>query len=307
MIRSVLLQVVKYLDFLRYSVEGTAARGSTKHNPQAKPSSRKSLDYGIVITTFEERQQTCCLPLVESIRKAGVVAPITVVINGNLNRPIDDARRRVFVARLYDQRNINVVDFRTIQPLSRMWNLGIQLLDAEIAVVLNDDLGVRKEHLQQDIEALVGVASEAHLAVGGPGQGSFSHFAISKSCIRQIGWFDERFVGFGEEDGDYFWRFECAFGEMPPRVPLHALTNLSDPSTSGHRTVGGKYSLSTEVFKEMKYAPDDGGVLGPFQTPMIKTIEELDPYPLWLLHQQAAQLLISDDVTEIRNSLRRFT
>jgi hypothetical protein len=85
--------------------------------------------------------------------------------------------------------------------------------------------------------------------------GSFSHFVINKEVISRVGWFDERFIGVGWEDGDMICRL--AFRGVPlEHIPLEGLRNY----VAGQKDTGWakkstaiyhKYAgVNLEVFKK---------------------------------------------------------
>jgi hypothetical protein len=246
--------------------------------------------------------------MIIQLRKSGVVSPITVTINGNLHERHSHEERSLFIAKLAEIPNVNVVGFRSLTPLSRMWNLGIQASDTDITIVLNDDLAVNPKFAQADIANLASAASRHNLALGSLGRGiawgSFSFFAISKRCVSKVGWFDERFVGFGEEDGDYLRRYLTEFSEEPPSVVLNGLINLDDPSTSGHEKGTGKYSLANRAFGLLKaQLREEYAIEGPGEQKFLGRYE-FDPHPLWALHQQIPNLLKMKSDGEVAEVLR---
>ncbi|MBW1800194.1 MAG: hypothetical protein JRJ85_05625 [Deltaproteobacteria bacterium] len=85
------------------------------------------------------------------------------------------------------------------QALTRGWNWLVIMAKHEYVLILNDDISLRPvfRYQLEHISEPPGVFTI---------NGSWSHFVISKSIIRRIGWFDERFLGVGDEDGDYLFR-----------------------------------------------------------------------------------------------------
>lgn len=257
-------------------------------------------DAAIVITTFEDRQEDACLPLLSGLRTAGIPLPIVVVVNGVYGRRYDPKKRSRFAQAALELGDVSFVMSRSMIPLSRCWNLGIQLADADVCVVLNDDVAVSRTKLQDDIGNLVLESQKSGLALG---NGSFSHFAIAKACINEIGWFDERFLGVGEEDGDFAWRFESAYHCPPSYVQLLSMGNLDDPGHGGYATGTGKYALACQVYRDIKYEFGRGSVRGMYGEVAERRISESDPYPNWRLHQEMTEILRESEPAAILKRL----
>jgi hypothetical protein len=216
---------------------------------------RSERDVAFVITTFGDRLFRYCLPLVNAIRQSGITAPIIVSINGGEELANSDEIRRHFLSELSKQPNTFPVNFRSMVGLSRLWNLGIQIADSEVCVVLNDDLMLDDSRAKTELLALADVAKEAGICVGNK---SWSHFAISRQCIRDVGWFDERLLAFGEEDGDYAIRYREVYGAKPSQMPLSSLINVVAPERHELPSGEGKYALVNRLFLQRKYAFTSG-------------------------------------------------
>jgi hypothetical protein len=260
--------------------------------------------FAIVITTYEDRQIRSCLPLVRGLRQSGITAPIIVVINGCFGRAYNTNLRKEFCQKLLIFDDINIVALRKMVPLARAWNIGIQNANSDVCIVLNDDLAISGRGPLEDCLKLVQGAERGGLCVG---NSSFSHFAVSNECLAKVGWFDERYLGVGEEDGDYAWRYEAAYGRPVGEVALRSFGNLEDPSNGGYVEGIGKYSLACRVFREMKFKPDDGGIQGMYERPQRREINEIDPYPLWRLHQEIDSILSETETVQIQSAIRRLT
>lgn len=291
-LRRSLLRGVVFLDGL--------GRRQNSNQQTMNESPTPECDFSIVITTFEDRQMQSCLPLIKSLRQNGVGNPLVVVLNGVYGRKVDPSLRADFVKEANAFQDVSFVMSRSMIPLARCWNLGIQMSNSSVCVVLNDDLAVNGRGLLSDLERLAETASECGLALG---NGSFSHFALSKDCLSSIGWFDERYLGIGEEDGDYAWRFEDHFGVPPQTSALSSIRNLDDPSRGEFITGIGKYSLANRVFMQMKFELHSGTVKGMFDDVSIRRLSEIDPYPHWRFHQLLEQILSESDEAVIKEKI----
>lgn len=230
----------------------------------------------IIVTTFAERFYSDCLPLLSSLRQSGVAEPIYLVINGDAEQAHNGVLRSDFLAQVAKFPDVNPICFGSQRGVAAMWNAGIRYSDAETFLVLNDDLVVNvataRETVTQLFDALTreGLVTVSH---------SFGHFGVTRACVKAIGWFDERFLGFGEEDGDFIWRYQSHFGKPQGNIDSFGLINES--SRVGYDFVvsgPGKYSLFNREYLKVKYEFGRGDVAGPFGSVALKLLAEQDPF-----------------------------
>jgi hypothetical protein len=162
-------------------------------------------NFNIVITTFSKRFFSECLPLISELRNSGIKEEIIVGINGDFNSAYDREHRRRFLSEIAKFDGVSPVSFSTFRGLSVIWNRTIISGDSDVTVVLNDDLIVNRESVYPTLRKLVDEASTNGICLLNL---SWSHFAIKKSVFNDIGYFDERLLGIGEEDSDMTFRFE---------------------------------------------------------------------------------------------------
>lgn len=210
---------------------------------------RAGVDFTISITTFENRFEPFALPLVKEIRKH-CSNPIIVVINGNYDRPIDKSKLSNFLNLLNEQTDVFPVVFTSFQGWASLINTGIRHSASEVTFLFNDDIYLDgrlfmaglTSHTKRILESGLGLIN-----------GSWSHFGISRSCIFKIGFFDERFLGIGEEDGDYQIRYQEFFKREVEQLVMPGMINLVHDSREESIVKGvGKYSLFNKVFSEVK-------------------------------------------------------
>jgi hypothetical protein len=178
--------------------------------------------------------------------------------------------------------------------ISRNWNLGIQLLGTENVLCLSDDLEIT-DGFKEDIASAFEVAEKEHFVI----IGSFASFIINYKCIESIGWFDERFMGFGEEDGDYIFRFINKY-QRKPRVYYSSAIRHLDLQTRGDEVAGtGKYSLFNLAFRCLKYKSSKHGIQGTFSVPQEMTLPIFDFHPMETFRRKNTKLMLVDDLQEI--------
>jgi hypothetical protein len=109
----------------------------------------------------------------------------------------------------------------------------------------------------------------------------FSNFVLTKSILHKLGYFDERLIGFGEEDGDVIHRHIEMFGRRMPDISIEGLYNkgayhLKNEHIETH--IDNKPRFNRE-FAGCKYKPGEGGIYGMSSIPLIKILQDYQQYP----------------------------
>lgn len=233
-------------------------------------------DFGIVIVTFELRQSERAIPLLKQIRLSGISAPIALVVNGNFNGGYDSDLRQKLFQELADIPNVYLTMTRKFHGLSHNWNLGIRLLGCKSTLVLNDDIWIDLGSFKAEVSRIRALGMDSPLTTINR---SFSHFLIDDSALNSVGWFDERFVGIGEEDGDYYLRYCDYYNKPPLDVHTNAVVHFNDANSGSEIKGVTKYSLANLVFAGIKYgSPPDGnpGFFGELRIPNFDSSYRLD-------------------------------
>jgi hypothetical protein len=257
--------------------------------------------FKIVVTTFSKRFFSDCLPLIKELRESGVTQEIIVGINGDFNSSFDMELRRKFLFELAKYSGVSPVCFSTFRGLSVVWNRSIISGDSAITVVLNDDLIVNRKSVLSTLEILAKGAVESGICLLNL---SWSHFAISSSVFNDIGYFDERLLGIGEEDPDMTYRFESFYGFTPPTISADGFIHDSSDEFDPHIKPGkGKYSLFNWVFIEKKYAFGTGRQSRMFDLPGELVLEDLPLYPAEMWRLRLQKCLSLENREEIERSI----
>jgi hypothetical protein len=176
--------------------------------------------------------------------------------------------------------NIFPIFFPEQRGLAKLWNTLIIHSKDEWNLILNDDIEITKEFVFQQSDFL---NKEPDLYIV---NGSFSHFYIHKKFIDEIGYFDERFLGFGYEDIDMIFRyFEKNNRSITNIYDVDGLHNLCiDVKDDNIRYYGTKYSSFNQEFAlkidNPKYVKNENGIATPlFGFPVIKNLEDIIQYP----------------------------
>jgi len=161
-----------------------------------------------------------------------------------------------------------------------MWNRGILTASHEQVLVLNDDLhipaGVEHGFFTRLEETLTSHKGTFKI------NGSFSHYVISKQEHIDVGFFDERLLGLGEEDGDFFWRYHEKFGREIPSVSLPSIDNIqSDIADTGYtKGIRTAAKFNRDYIQNVKYKEVLlGGYRGMFDKRVKKIIPDETQYP----------------------------
>ncbi len=238
------------------------------------------MNYSIVITTFDKRFQQFLVPLVRNIKTDRPRIEIIVTANGSCNAAFNEEYRQELLKFLADQSNCFPIVFPTFQSLAKMWNRGILTATHEQVLVLNDDLnipsGIKGGFFDKLEDALVDHRGSFKI------NGSFSHYVISKQELIDVGFFDERLLGLGEEDGDFYWRFHERYGKEIPSIELPSIDNInSDIADSGYtKGIRTAAKFNRDFIKQVKYQQVlIGGYRGMFDKRVKKRIEDASQYP----------------------------
>lgn len=235
----------------------------------------------IGITTFKERFESHLKPLVEQLNGR----PAIVAVNASNKTGLDDDYRKQMMRFLSQHDNISAIFYQQMRGLCKMWNDLVIHSPHEWVLLLNDDVsipnvGALMEHLEEATQE-----GQEMFTVNG----SFSHFVVTKSIMAELGWFDERLLGFGEEDGDIVWRYIRRFGKMIPRLITDKIINISSDIRDESVTAGvRKYSLFNRAFAgfadkmddvPVKYMASDVGLRGMFEYQVEDQIGNEAQYP----------------------------
>jgi predicted glycosyltransferase involved in capsule biosynthesis len=170
-----------------------------------------------------------------------------------------------------------------------MWNTGIIHSRESNILILNDDISLLPEHFEFDATRATSLLSESGVLTL---NSSWSHFLINRECIKKIGWFDEHFVGIGNEDGEYAERYTNLTGNYIPTLMVHAFANISDSTRDlTVASTESKYSLFNSVLNQLRHD-------SPPTRPLI------NPYPMFDWRNRMAELLSVSDPSVVREAIK---
>ncbi len=229
---------------------------------------RDSLSIGI--TTFERRFESYFVPLVEQLRAMNADIELVIAVNGEHRRRFSESYRADLLGFLSAKPNTFPIVFPQFRGLTKLWNSIIINASNEHVLILNDDVAITKKQFLKKVQRALTRSRGRSFTINR----SWSHFVISRDEIDRLGYFDERLLGIGEEDGDMAWRYRDHYGCALKDYAISGISNFSEATMEERPTnvachSGGKYSQFNRRFiYQSKYREDSQGIKGMFDTPM---------------------------------------
>jgi len=219
-----------------------------------KPKHKDTLvgEYSICIVTYCRRFEKNFKPLIRQLSSLYPNSEIIVGVNGYYDQEVQSNYLEIFEQFISQYKNITWFSYDKGQSLSKMWNQCILRSSHKWTLVLNDDIILTKR-FRKSVDNIILKNDTIHIL-----NMSWSHFFISKSIISEIGWFDERLPGVGNEDWDYEIRAMLG-GKKVEMIKTFAIFNLEvltkDFSYSPvEKVINRKYSNSNWEFFNRKWS-----------------------------------------------------
>jgi glycosyltransferase involved in cell wall biosynthesis len=235
------------------------------------------MNYSVCITTFSRRFEFV-EKLVSQIRSF-TDCDILLAINGDYKLEFDEKYRKKILKLCSKYKKIFPIFFPEQRGLSKLWNTLIIHSKTDWNLVLNDDVEIICDEVFVNKIPVICNAPAIYTI-----NNSMSHFLIHKELLHDMKYFDERFLAFGSEDGDFAWRHFEMYGTWIPNLQVHGfiniISNIRDEKISSS---GGKYSAFNQSFlvggEHSKYKPNENGVSIWFSFPVEKIIDDVVQYP----------------------------
>ncbi|MBW2000424.1 MAG: glycosyltransferase family 2 protein [Deltaproteobacteria bacterium] len=235
----------------------------------------------IGITTFEHRFEKYFVPLLSRIREYDQETEVIVAVNGEHEKEFSEDYRAGILRFISGQRKVFPLMFPRFRGLSKLWNSIIVHATSNHILMLNDDIMITDRKFLGVIRRCIARNEGRSFTINE----SWSHYLISREEIDRLGYFDERLLGIGEEDGDITWRYMNAFERPIANFRIKGLKNFAEETVHNYRPSniqchsGTKYSLFNKKFIAKKYRPDTAGIRGMFEHPMSLVDPGPDQYP----------------------------
>jgi glycosyltransferase involved in cell wall biosynthesis len=204
--------------------------------------------YSITIQTYVHRFEPYFKPLLARVHKQRPNIEKLVFVNGQHKEKFDDGYRREILQYASYFSNTFLLMSPIVRGCAFMWNNSINYTSSEYVLVLSDDV-IILDGFFDEFEAMLAKNHEL-------GDESFrinyhwGHFCIYRQDVldkdNRVGYFDERLIGFGEEDGDWMWRYQ-------DRYNRHMRNYLTDklPYNTDEKCLPGK---NTRTHSDTKYS-----------------------------------------------------
>jgi len=232
----------------------------------------------ICITTFKRRLELF-KELVNKIKSFYPDIEIIVSINGEHEEGMDDTYRSEVLSFISTKRNVIPMMCTEFRSLSKLWNNMVVFSKTNYNFVLNDDLLFENENIIPTIQQVIEQTKLGLFLVNG----TWSHFVISKEELHKLGYFDERLLALGEEDGDMLWRYIEKYGNGVPSLGIPGISNIGEgldiPTTNMDSHYLNKPRFNSTFINEKYKEDNDAVIVGWFGQPRIKVIEDQKQYP----------------------------
>jgi glycosyltransferase involved in cell wall biosynthesis len=236
--------------------------------------------YTIGITTFSKRLHFI-KELIPDIRKYTDM-DIIIAINGDYNLDFSEEYRLDILKLCLENFNVYPIFFPEQRGLSKLWNTLAIHSKNDWVLLLNDDVKITGPELFLKLNCDLNSHEPSLIRVNG----SFSHFVINKLILEELKYFDEKLLGFGEEDGDICYRYINELNKWPVEwMGIHGIENIvSEIRDENIKRGVGKYTAFnreiTFTGDNPKYIQDDeNGINGMFPVKMRLVIPTLSQYP----------------------------
>jgi len=223
------------------------------------------------ITTFENRFDNYFVPLLSRLKEYVPESEVIVAVNGEHRQTFNEIYRKRILEFISRYNKVYPVVFPQFRGLSKLWNNIVINSSNDFILMLNDDIMINNPSFLKDVCSAARKNKGRSFLINR----SWSHFVINRSEIDELGYFDERLLGIGEEDGDMTWRYLHHFGREINNFKLKCFINYAEDTVNVYKPTnirchsGSKYSLFNRefMFKE-KYRPDPAGIKGMFDEPV---------------------------------------
>jgi len=239
-------------------------------------------DISIGVTTFGNRFDRYFVPLLKKIKEYAPDNEVIVAVNGEHRQSFDEDYRRQVLEFISGQPNVFPIVFPRFRGLSKLWNSIVIHASHDYILMLNDDIMLNRTGFLKDICSAIRSCQGRTFLINQ----SWSHFLLSREELDELGYFDERLLGIGEEDGDMVWRYIRRYGHPIASVRMKGIDNFAEETVKTYKPVniqthsGTKYSLFNRQFMfSEKYGPAPDGIKGMFEEPVVLKNPGNDQYP----------------------------
>jgi len=211
-------------------------------------------NYSIGVVTYVARYDKYFIPLIKQLTSVFPDKEIICTINGHPDTSLQIEYLKNVTAFLSQFSNIKYITYEKHQPIARCWNWLVLMSFSSAVLILNDDIKVNLL-FRKDFEKSFTENQDFFII-----NNSWSHFLISKKIIKEIGWFEERLLGSGDEDGDYITRMAIKDMKVTNRLCGGIINYVAEQKNAGWKNISGvghgKYSEINKELMSKKWSPD---------------------------------------------------
>jgi hypothetical protein len=214
--------------------------------------------FSIGIVTYEARFEKFFIPLLHSIKATNPDVEIIVCVNGSHNKPFNNDYRAKMCYLLSMYKNVYPMFWTQFRSLSKLWNNILINSSNDNVLILNDDVSIRSVKMWNLLDYAIKAAKGQSFKMNE----TWSFVCLNRREIERAGWFDERLLGVGEEDGDMEFRLCQDKGLSKfPSINGFPIVNYTSPdgNQQNTRTSHGRYNIFNTEFIQEKYKIDDEG------------------------------------------------
>ena len=170
----------------------------------------KNNKYTVSITTYFRRFDDWFKPLLSEIKRQRPNVEVIVSVNGELQEEFYEDFRKNILLFLSEYPNVFPVFYPKFRSMSKMWNTNIILSSEQTCLLLEDDIGLDTGFFDEYEKVLS--TFESQKCKSFLINGSYAALSVDKLEMIKVGWFDERFLGLGAEDGEFTNRYQKITG-----------------------------------------------------------------------------------------------
>jgi hypothetical protein len=231
----------------------------------------------IGIVTFRQRAHLI-KDLIKQIR--GYIpeeVDILLAVNGNNEEDMPNDYREDMLKLSLEYKNVFPIVCPEFKSLCKLWNTLVIFSKTEYNFILCDDVISQNPSVLKEIDEYITRSKSEFFTINN----QFSHFVLTKTMLHNLGYFDERLSGFGEEDGDIIHRYIEVYGTRMPDIRINGLYNKGSYELRNEKIethIDNKPRFNREFIMK-KYAHDPNGIYGMSPIPVKKVMEDYQQYP----------------------------
>jgi len=175
----------------------------------------------------------------------------------DINKLFDENYKKSILRFIGQYDNIFPIVHPEFRSLSKLWNNCLINSTNDLVLLLNDDITISDELFFTNLEKIISKQQNSFKI-----NGSWSHTLLNRRQVNQVGWFDERFLGVGEEDGDFEWRWGNKYKSnfISYNLP-HIINHVEHKNCLENiKIINNKYSLFNHNFSQHKYKESENGI-----------------------------------------------